>query len=395
VVRANVSGLENGTSDVIEVFRQSMRFFLLASYAHSIWVFRGTLITALQAKGLQVHVAAPDLPVGCKLRLELEAKGLTVHDLPLRRTGTNPLADVWLLAKLWWLLRSVRPDYFMAYTIKPVVYGLLAAWLAAVPRRFALVTGLGYAFQGDGRRGLLRGLVVRLYRLSLGRAHKVFFQNPDDQALFKKSAILPTAVPSVVVNGSGIDLTQFTVVPVPDKGCRFLLIARLLGDKGVREYVQAARWVREKYPQVVCGLVGWIDENPDAITHAELQTWMDENVIQYLGHLQDVRPAIADCTVYVLPSYREGTPRTVLEAMAMGRPIITTDAPGCRETVVNGDNGYLVAVKSVDELAVAMERFVLEPGLAHQMGARSRVLAEDKYDVHKVNNHMLKEMGIE
>lgn len=371
-----------------------MKFFLMASFPDSIVGFRGPLIAALQASGLQVHIAAPDLPPGSSLRAELEARGLTVHSIPLRRTGTNPVADLALLLHMWWLLLRIRPHFFLAYTVKPVVYGLLAAWLAAVPRRFALVTGLGYAFQGGGQRGMLRALVTGLYRLALRRAHAVFFQNPDDQALFQSAGLLPGMVASVVVNGSGIDLTRYSEAPFSDNRTRFLLIARLLGDKGVREYAQAARRLRAQYPLVECGLLGWIDDNPDAIAQAELQAWVDEGAINFLGRMDDVRPAIADCTVYVLPSYREGTPRTVLEAMAMGRPIITTDAPGCRETVVSGDNGYLVAVKSVDELTAAMERFVVEPGLARQMGARSRVLAEEKYDVRKVNSHMLQEMGI-
>ncbi len=174
----------------------------------------------------------------------------------------------------------------------------------------------------------------------------------------------------------------------------FLLIARLLGDKGVREYVEAVRRIKARYPDVVFRLVGWIDENPNAIREQELNDWVSEGVVEYLGRLSDVRPAIADCTVYVLPSYREGTPRTVLEAMAMGRPIITTDAPGCRETVVDGENGFLVPVKAVDELVSAMEKFVLFPGLVEKMGRRSREIAEAKYDVNAVNAVMLREMGI-
>jgi glycosyltransferase involved in cell wall biosynthesis len=173
-----------------------------------------------------------------------------------------------------------------------------------------------------------------------------------------------------------------------------LLIARLLGDKGIREYAQAAQRIRAIHQDVRFSLVGWIDENPDAITQAELDAWTVAGDLVYLGRLEDIRPAIAACSVYVLPSYREGTPRTVLEAMAMGRPIITTDAPGCRETVIDGDNGFLVPVRSVDALVEAMQRFVQDPGLAARMGQRSRQLAEEKYDVHKVNAVMLKEMGL-
>jgi len=168
-----------------------------------------------------------------------------------------------------------------------------------------------------------------------------------------------------------------------------------LGDKGVREYAQAAQRTRALYPQSRFSLVGWLDENPDAIAQTELDAWVQAGTLDFLGRLSDVRPAIEACSVYVLPSYREGTPRTVLEAMAMGRAIITTDAPGCRETVVDGDNGFLVPVRSVDALANAMARFIIDPTLAARMGQRSRQLAVDKYDVHKVNAVMLKEMGLE
>lgn len=174
----------------------------------------------------------------------------------------------------------------------------------------------------------------------------------------------------------------------------FLLIARLLGDKGIREYVQAAKLVKQQYPEAQFDLVGGLDTNPTSISQAELDQWIAAGTINFLGRLSDVRPAIAACSVYVLPSYREGTPRTVLEAMAMGRAVITTDAPGCRETVVNGDNGFLVPVKDADALAQAMLRFIEQPGLIAQMGQRSRSIAEEKYDVHKVNAQMLEGMGL-
>lgn len=374
-----------------------MNFLLLAGFAESLLIFRGPLIQAMLAKGLQVHVAAPGLESGQPVRTRLEALGAQVHSIPMARTGTNPIADLQTLLALRRLMHQVRPHAVLAYTIKPVIYGTLAAWLAGVPHRFALITGLGYAFTGQatGLRGVVKSLVQGLYKQALRRAHKVFFQNPDDQALFRQLQLLPSTVPCVVVNGSGVDVGSFEVQPLPPAPLRFLLIARLLGDKGVQEYAQAARQVRSRYPEVRFALVGWIDENPDAIAQSELDGWIADGTVEFLGRLSDVRPAIAQCSVYVLPSYREGTPRTVLEAMAMGRAIITTDAPGCRETVVDGDNGFLVPVKSVETLVHAMERFITEPDLAARMGARSRQMAEEKYDVHKVNAVMLREMGLE
>lgn len=375
-----------------------MKFLLLASYPESLLTFRGPLLDALLAQGHNVHVGAPELRLGSPMVQKLEARGLQIHSIPMQRTGTNPFTDLATLLHLHRLMRQIHPDCVLGYTIKPVIYGSLAAWLASVPNRFALITGLGYSFQGQDNgtdeRALLRSLVQWLYGLALNHSHKVFFQNPDDQALFLTRQILSPAIPSFVVNGSGVDVDEYTPAPLPPAP-RFLMIARLLADKGLREYVAAARLVRTRHPEALFSLVGWIDENPSAIAQAELDAWQAEGVIRYLGKLDDVRPAIADCNVYVLPSYREGTPRTVLEAMAMARAVITTDAPGCRETVIDGDNGFLVPVKAVDALAEAMMRFVEDPRLAVSMGRRSRLIAEEKYDVRRVNAMLMQEMGLQ
>lgn len=375
-------------------YGETMRFLLIASFAESFLGFRAPLISALQQSGLEVHVAAPGIGDRESIRLQLEGLGLIVHDIPMRRTGTNALADLVTLLALYRTIRAVRPDFVLGYTIKPVIYGSLAAWLAGVPKRFALITGLGYAFQDDGRRGRLRRLAQRLYALALSRVDLTFFQNPDDESLFRESEILKRGALSCVVNGSGVDVKDFAVAPLPEGHPRFLLIARLLASKGVREYAQAARRIRAEYPEVKFDLVGWIDANPDAIAQSELDAWVSDGTVNYLGRLSDVRAILADNSVYVLPSYREGTPRTVLEAMAMGRAVITTDAPGCRETVVDGENGFLVAAQSVDTLVDAMRRFIEDPTLVSHMGQRSREIAEDKYDVRKVNAIMLREMGI-
>ncbi len=206
---------------------------------------------------------------------------------------------------------------------------------------------------------------------------------------------MPPWMPTVVLNGSGVHLDKFPVAPKPSSRASFLMIARLLEAKGVREFVAAASELRDLHSDVSFRLAGWIDTSPDSISRSELEEWIDQGHIEFLGRLNDVRPAIANSTVYVLPSfYREGTPRTILEAMAMGRAIITTDAPGCRETVIDGENGFLVPVKSIDALVDAMQKFINDPELAVRMGKRSREIAEEKYDVHKVNAVMLREMGI-
>jgi glycosyltransferase involved in cell wall biosynthesis len=376
-----------------------MKILLIAGLAESLINFRGPLILALRARGACVHVAAPGLPPSCPTRLQLQAMGVLVHEVPMARTGTNPLADLRTIWALWRLTRRVQPDKVLGYTIKPVIYGTLAAWLAHVPQRFALITGLGYAFQGEGQRSLVRALVQGLYKVALTRANLVFFQNPDDLALFRKRGLLRLDSRVCVVNGSGVDLSRFEYRPLPDTSVgenlpSFLCIGRLLGDKGIREYAQAAQMIRQRHPSARFLLVGGIDSNPNSISQAELDAWVAEGCIEYVGKLADVRPAIEACSVYVLPSYREGTPRTVLEAMAMGRAVITTDAPGCRETVVNGENGFLVPVKSVDALAAAMSLFIQDPELASRMGRKGRYLAVEKYDVHKVNKIIMREMEI-
>lgn len=373
-----------------------VRIAILAGLASSLINFRGPLVKALCDAGLEVHAIAPELSTDQATKSQLDEWGVVSHDVPLHRAGINPLKDLATLRSYVSILREIKPDMVLGYTIKPVVYGTLAAWLAKVPSRYALITGLGYAFTGEaqGKRKLVQRLARGLYRQALSRTKLVYFQNPDDEALFRKLGLVPESVPTRVVNGSGIDTASFDVAPLPVGAPRFLLIARLLGDKGVREYVYAAASVRARYPHTQFCLVGDLDPNPDSISRAELDGWIKAGDIEYLGQLDDVRPAIADASVYVLPSYREGTPRTVLEAMAMGRAIITTDAPGCRETVVDGDNGFLVPVKDPEALAVAMLRFVEQPDLVASMGKRARCIAVEKYDVHKVNAQMLSGMGI-
>lgn len=374
-----------------------MRLLLVGGFADSLLNFRGPLIDDLLKAGVEVHVAAPGIEEGEEVYVALRARGAIPHSVALQRTGLNPLADLMAIYGLWRLMRQLRPDAFLGYTIKPVVYGVLAAWFAGVRGRYALITGLGYAFQDrpqTWKAHLVSGVARGLYRFSLKRATKVLFQNPDDEGLFRSSRILDQRVPSVVVNGSGVDIQAFKYVEPPEGKFVFLMIARLLVAKGVREYVGSAKRLRADFPNVRFLLAGWLDGGPDSVGAAELAAWVDEGMIEYLGRLDDVRPALNSCNVYVLPSYREGTPRTVLEAMSVGRAVITTDAPGCRETVVDGCNGYLVPVRSVEGLSEAMNRLLISPGEARRMGKESRRIAAEKYDVRQVNAVMLDELGV-
>jgi glycosyltransferase involved in cell wall biosynthesis len=373
-----------------------MKVFVLASLAASLSNFRGKLLSALSEAGAEVHVAAPDLLSDASTMRALAGLCGHCHDVPLTRTGLNPLQDSASLIAMVRLLRRVQPSHFLGYTIKPVIYGTLAAWMAGVPQRTALITGLGYTFNADaqGWHSALQRVLRLMYKAALSRATRVIFQNPDDRALFIRLGLVDQRK-TAVVNGSGVPMDEFLQCPLPALDqCHFLLIARLLRDKGIHEYVAAARSVKSRYPQAVFHLVGWIDSNPFAISETDLKSWIAEGLIVFHGRLDDVHQALAASHVYVLPSYREGTPRTVLEAMATGRAVITTDAPGCRETVVEGDNGFLVPIRDVAALAAAMERFLENPTLIARMGQRSRDIAKEKYDVYAVNAQMLSHMGV-
>jgi len=276
-----------------------------------------------------------------------------------------------------------------------VVYGSLAARLIKVPKIYSIITGLGDAFLESNFRTRVLGVIVRkLYRWVLSYNDKVFFQNPDDLQLFSTKRLIKKPDQAVLVNGSGVDVDLFQTALYPEVPS-FLLIARLLKEKGVYEYVEAARIVKQTYPTIKFKLVGYIDNKPSAISEQELQDWIQSGTIEYLGYLRDVRPAIVDSSVYVLPSYREGTPHTVLEAMAMARPIITTDVPGCRETVRDGENGFLIPVKNVPALVDAMVHFVEQAEDIKRMGHISRQFALEKYDVHKVNAVIIRAMGLD
>lgn len=371
-------------------------FLVIAGLASSLVNFRGHLLNRIGEQGYQVHAAAPGLDEDLATRARLEAMGVICHSIPLERAGTNPVRDLGALVSLFRLMRRLRCQGLLAYTVKPVVYGLLAGWMARVPRRFALITGLGYAFTGEavGFRSRVQTLIRRFYRIALGRADRVFFQNPDDANLFAELAIWGDQDRTTLVNGSGVDLEHFVRMPLPDPPIRFLLIARLLGDKGIREYAAAASAVLASDDRAEFHLVGGFDTNPDSLDRSELDTWIRDGSVIWHGELDDVRPLLASCHVYVLPSYREGTPRTVLEAMATGRAVITTNAPGCRETVAHGRNGLLVPARDATSLAKAMGELMNDPDRVAEMGRQSRVLAEERFDVHRVNDAMIAAMGI-
>lgn len=368
------------------------KVLLLGSYAPSLINFRGPLIAAMAGRGHEVFAAAPD--IDADVAAKLVALGATPVPVVLGRTSLNPLS-MWRSGRqLRALVQRIAPDVMIAYTIKPVVLGAAAARAAHVPCFAAMITGMGYAFLGGlhPKRLAIRLVAMLMYRRALAASTLVIFQNEDDRSDFRRLRLLPADKPSLVVNGSGVDLDRFEPQPVPAE-TSFLMIARYLRDKGIREYGAAAARLKAEFPKVRIRLAGWLDESPDSISRAELDSIVAGGV-EDLGRLADVRPAIAGSSVYVLPSYREGTPRTVLEAMAIGRAAITTDAPGCRGTVVDGENGFLVPPGDPDSLYRAMRRFVEEPALARTMGEASLKLVREKFDVNAVNAAILEATGL-
>lgn len=367
---------------------------LLGAFSESLINFRGSLIQSLCNANYQVTAMASETQT--KVTAQLATWGANFRAYPIQRNSLNPLADFRTWQSLRQTFQELQPNVILAYTIKPVIWGGLASRTIPNTRFYALITGLGFAFQGETfKRKLLVKLVTLLYRTALKHAEWVIFQNPDNLNEFVQRGIVP-ATKCVLVNGSGVDISRYryTQTLLLNNSPVFLTIGRLLGEKGFREYAQAAQIVKSRYPEATFQLLGPEDPSPDGIPISEVQHWHQQGWLEYLGATDDVRPYLQNCHIYVLPSYHEGMPRTVLEAMATGRPIITTDAPGCRETVINGENGYLIPKANAQALAERMIWFLENRNQWEHMGKRSRELAEEKYDVHKVNAQLMEIMGL-
>lgn len=366
------------------------RIAFISNQAFSLINFRGDLIRAMRRQGIVIYAFAPDFDEAS--RDQLVALGAIPVDYSMSRTGLNPFRDGADIFKLVFQLRRLNIDASFGYFIKPVIYGTLAARLAGVSKRFAMIEGAGYIFIDEKlpfRRIVLQRLVELMYRLALSQAHCVFLLNRDDRDLFvnRRMASLEKVR---LLDGIGLDLQHFNVMPPPQGPVTFILVARLLREKGVFEYINAARDVKKCHPSVRFLLVGSVDLNPGSIDPSQLTKWVKEGIVEWPGQVKDVRPWIARASVFVLPSYREGMPRSTQEAMAMGRPIITTNVPGCRDTVEVGTNGFIVPARDSAALAEAMTKFIESPELVVSMGASSRTIAEKRFDVNKINAQIMK-----
>lgn len=346
--------------------------------AWTLFNFRAGLMRGLMAEGHKVSCAGAG---GDGYEERLSEGGFDFIPIPVDRRGINPLADIRLLFSLFFLYRKLRPDVVLHFTIKPVIYGSVAARLAGVPRIVNTVTGLGYAFTGR-QSGWLKRLVMPMYRAAIRSAHFTFFQNSEDRGFFV-SQNLARPEKTGVLPGSGVDCDRFRPRPeaLDDERPIVLMVARLLEDKGVREYAQAARIVREKRPEARFVILGRRDDrNPSVIPEKEIAGWIDGGVLEWPGETDDVRPWLAKASVVALPSYREGTPRSLLEASAMARAIVATDVPGCRDVVEHGRTGLLVPVKDARALAEAISSLLENPGLCGKMGAAGRKKMLSEYD---------------
>ena len=356
------------------------------SFAPSLILFRGNLIRDLIARGHEVHCSAPD--IDSEVMKQLQAIGAVAHCVALNRTGVGAIADLQYFWDLFRLIKRIKPDLVVGYTIKPNIWGSIAAKLNGISSA-SMVTGLGYTFitKAGWKRRLIGSISHKLYRLATGCNKVVIFQNPDDRDDFVAARCLTDPTKARLVNGSGVDTEHYPLANLPDRPV-FLMIARLLGNKGTREYAAAATSLINEGLGWQFQLAGFLDEGPDCVSAEELRQWIDGG-IEFLGELKDIRPAMRSASVYVLPSYREGTPRSVLEAMSMGRPVITSDAPGCRETVKHGVNGFLVPVQDVKLLIAAMKALGDSSNLRSSFGIAGRQMAEEKYAVGRVNSLLM------
>lgn len=375
-----------------------MVIILIGTVASSFYGFRADLIRTLLKKGHQVYAftseyTAEDLK-------KIEQLGAIPITYTLNRGGLNPLADIIATYQLSKKIKAINPDLVFSYFSKPVIFGTLAAKLAKVPRVIGMLEGLGYTFteQPEGlskKTQLIKKIQVFLYKIALPQLDQLIFLNPDDpKDLLEKYAINVKNIE--VLGGIGLNLDHYKYSENFNSNISFIFIARLLAEKGIHDYIKAAKIVKEKYPSVKFTVLGAIDKEAlGSLKEEELESLVKTNIIKYPGHVSNVSEWIEKSSVFVLPSYyREGVPRSTQEAMAIGRAVITTDVPGCRETVVDGVNGFLVPKWNPEALAKKMIYFIEHPEQVRLMGAESYKIAVEKFDAEKVNQRLVNILGL-
>lgn len=373
-----------------------MKILVFSSLAFSLVNFRGALLTRMCEYGHDVVAVAPDRD--CATTAWLQSRKIRLVTVAMNRAGVKPLQD---LKTLWGYIRLImveKPDLILAYTQKPIIYGGIAARIAGNVPFFVLMSGLGYLFSPDGAKpSFTRSLFLRLYREAVRTSRKIFVFNKDDRADMLAARIITERHDVVRVPGSGVDTLHFREQPLPTNGVHFLMIGRLMRDKGVYEFLEASRRIKADNPDTNFSILGRSEtSNPTGIGDEEIARLRTEYPVEFLGESTDVRPHLATASVFVLPSYyREGLPRTILEAMATGRAVITTDLPGCRDPIDDGKSGIIVPPRDIDALAGAMRSFITNESQAAKMGSMARAIAERDYDVAKVNATLIAHMGLD
>lgn len=368
-----------------------MKIAVLSSHTSSLFWFRMDMMKDFIKHGHSIIALGPEPELYWENKFK--EHGIRYQQLFVERNGLNPFNDIRTYRELKKFMKEEKPDKVFAYQAKTVVYGSLAAKANGITEIYPLIAGLGSIFRGEGLKNKIIKTIMKIeYRLACNASKIVFFQNYDDKNEFINNELIQENK-TMIINGSGVNLKKFKPEPLPDMPA-FLFIGRLIKDKGVMEYLEACKRVKAEHPGIRCLLVGPYDSNPSALKPEELQPFIDQDIVEYFGEQTDVRPFLKQCSTYVLPSYHEGTPKTVLEAMAIGRSIITSDAPGCRETVTDGYNGFLVPVKDINKLVEKMKTLIENQETNKIMAERSLKLARTKYDVNLVNKSIMKTMDL-
>lgn len=371
---------------------------MIGTIANCVFGFRISLIKELISKGHEVYAFAHDYSNDEKQYLK--SIGVEPIDYKLLRTSLNIFSDLKMMFQLRNQLKSIQPDIVLSYFVKPVIFGTLAARLAKVPNSITLLEGLGHVHtphkNGYGlKKRALQIFLGLLFTLSFKFASKLIFLNEDDPKSLSNSTRFSSAKVEIL-GGIGLELSDYPYSkPDLSKPIRFIFVGRLLAEKGINELLKATKLVKEKYDNVELVILGGLDKaNPASLTQNDIDSFSKQELVIYPGQVTNVSQWLKDSHIFVLPSYREGLPRSTQEAMAIGRPILTTDVPGCRETVIDGKNGFLVPAFSVEKLAEKMIWFIENPEQISPMGRASRNIAEEKFSAHEVNAKMLEIMGL-
>lgn len=369
----------------------SKKVLLLANAAFTISNFRIELIEGLKKKGFDVYIICPKGE--SKSDEALKRVGASVIPIKVNRNGMNPLSDLLYFFNLFKLLCDLKPDFILNYTIKPLLYGSLSSlFLKYNVKVMSNITGVGYVFSGMSfKQKAIRAVILPFLRFALKRNDVVFFQNEDDYQLYNRYNLLSDNNTIEVLNGSGVNLRKFKPRVDSYSKVTFIFVGRFMKDKGVFNFIETARLLKRKYDSSISFMMfGKIDSNPESLSQTVIDGLINDNIFDRICATDDIYEVLKKNSVLVLPSYREGTPKSVLEGLACGLPIITTNAPGCRETVIEGFNGFLIPVNDTEQLILKCEQLIKDVDLREHLGSNSRILAERKFDVNLVNKSILK-----